>query len=63
VKIRDEEDGMAIKPIQTEEDYRATLREIELLMTAESGTPEGEKLDVLVTLIEAYERKLFPLSR
>ncbi len=53
---------MDIKPIKTEEDYRATLREIELLMTAEAGTPEGERLDVLVTLVEAYERKHFPLD-
>jgi HTH-type transcriptional regulator / antitoxin HigA len=49
---------MDIKPIRTEEDYRATLREIESLMTAEPGTPEGERLDELVTLVEAYERKL-----
>ncbi len=53
---------MDIKPIKTEEDYRATLREVESLMTAEPGTPEGEKLDVLVTLVEAYERKHFPLD-
>ena len=48
---------MKIKPIKTEEDYRATLREIELLMTAEPGSPERERLDVLVTLVEAYERE------
>ena len=53
---------MDIKPIHTEEDYRATLREIESLMTAEAGTPEGERLDVLATLVEAYERKHFPLD-
>ena len=53
---------MEIKPIRTEDDYRATLREIESLMTAEPGTPEGERLDVLVTLVEAYERKSFPLD-
>jgi HTH-type transcriptional regulator/antitoxin HigA len=53
---------MDVKPIKNEEDYRATLREIESLMTAEPGTPEGEKLDVLVTLVEAYERKHFPLD-
>ena len=46
---------MEIKTIKTEDDYRATLREIESLMTADSGTPEGERLDVLVTLVEAYE--------
>ena len=48
---------MDIKPIKTEEDYRAALHEIESLMTAEPGSPEGERLDVLVTLVEAYERK------
>jgi HTH-type transcriptional regulator/antitoxin HigA len=53
---------MDVKPIRTEEDYRATLREIEPLMTAESETPAGERLDVLVTLVEAYERKHFPLD-
>lgn len=53
---------MEIKPIRTEEDYRATLEEIESLMTAEAGTPEGERLDVLVTLVETYERKNFPLD-
>jgi HTH-type transcriptional regulator / antitoxin HigA len=53
---------MEIKPIKTEQDYRATLREIESLMLAGPGTPEGERLDVLVTLVEAYERKLFPLD-
>lgn len=51
---------MEIKPIRTEADYRATLREIESLMTAEAGTREGERLDVLVTLVEAYEHKNFP---
>lgn len=53
---------MNIKPIRTDADYRASLKEIETLMMAEPNTPEGEKLDVLVTLIEAYERKLFPLD-
>jgi HTH-type transcriptional regulator/antitoxin HigA len=53
---------MEIKPIRTDEDYRATLQEIETLMAAEAGTPEGERLDVLVTLVEAYERKNFPLD-
>ncbi len=53
---------MDVKPIKTEEDYRATLREIESLMRAELESPEGERLDVLVTLIEAYERRHFPLD-
>jgi len=53
---------MDIKPIKTDADYRAALKEVENLMMAEPNTPEGEKLDVLVTLIEAYERKHFPLD-
>jgi HTH-type transcriptional regulator/antitoxin HigA len=53
---------MDIKPIKTEEDYRATLKEIEPLMRAASGSPEGERLDILVTLVEAYERRHFPLD-
>jgi HTH-type transcriptional regulator / antitoxin HigA len=53
---------MDIKPIRTEADYRATLREVESLMRAEAGSAEGERLDVLVTLIEAYERQHFPLD-
>lgn len=53
---------MKIQPIYTEADYRATLAEIESLMTAKAGTPEGERLDVLVTLVEAYERKHYPLD-
>ena len=53
---------MEIKPIKTEEDYRAALRDVESLMASEPGTPEGERLDVLVTLVEAYERRHFPLD-
>jgi HTH-type transcriptional regulator / antitoxin HigA len=46
-----------IKPIKTEADYDAALAEIATLMDAEPGTPEGDRLDVLVTLVEAYEAK------
>ena len=53
---------MDIKPIRTKADYRAALKEIENLMTAQGGTPEGERLDVLATLVEAYERKHFPMD-
>ncbi|NOX75880.1 MAG: transcriptional regulator [Gammaproteobacteria bacterium] len=53
---------MDIKPIKTDADYRAALKEIETLMTAASDSPEGEKLDVLVTLMEAYEGKHYPLD-
>ncbi len=53
---------MDVKPVKTEQDYRATLQEIERLMSAVPGSPEGERLDVLVTLVEAYERVHFPLD-
>ncbi len=53
---------MDIKPIKTDADYRAALKEIESLMLAAPNTPEGEKLDVLVTLVEAYEAKHYPLD-
>src|SRR3990170_8320518 len=53
---------MEIKPIRTKSDYRKALKEIEALMNARAGTPEGERLDVLATLVEAYERKHFPMD-
>lgn len=53
---------MKIKPIRTRADYRAALAAIEKLMDAKSGTAEGERLDVLATLVDAYERKHFPLD-
>ena len=53
---------MDIKPIRTKADYRAALKEIESLMHAQPDTPEGERLDVLATLVEAYERKHFPMD-
>jgi len=53
---------MQIKPIRTTRDYEAALRTIETLMTAKRNTPAGDRLDVLVTLVEAYEAKHFPLD-
>jgi HTH-type transcriptional regulator/antitoxin HigA len=53
---------MKIKPIRTKADHRAALKQIETLMAAEAGTAEGERLDVLATLVEAYERKHFPMD-
>ena len=44
-----------VRPIRTEADYEAALAEIDGLMTARSGTVEGDRLDVLATLVEAYE--------
>ena len=53
---------MDIKPIRTRADYRGALKEIDGLMAAVPDTPEGDKLDVLVTLVEAYEAKHYPLD-
>ena len=53
---------MNIKPIKSDRDYRAALREIESLMSARARTTAGDRLDVLVTLVEAYERKRFPME-
>jgi HTH-type transcriptional regulator/antitoxin HigA len=48
---------MDINPIKSERDYRRVLREIDSLMDAKAGTPDGDRLDVLVTLAEAWEEK------
>lgn len=53
---------MDIKPIRTKKDYEATLKAIERLMGAKPGSPEGDRLDVLVTLVEGYEARHFPLD-
>ena len=53
---------MEIKPIRTKTDYRKALKEIETLMNAEARTPEGERLDVLATLIDAYEDEHHPID-
>ena len=53
---------MNVKPIRTKRDYEATLGAIERLMGAKRGTSEGDRLDVLVTLVEAYEARHFPLD-
>jgi Predicted transcription regulator containing HTH domain len=52
---------MEIKPIRTESDYESVIKEIEMLMESQPGTPEGDRMDVLVTLVEAYEAKHFPI--
>ena len=53
---------MEIAPLKNRRDYRQTLKEIETLMHARRNTPEGDRLDVLVTLVEAWERKHYPLD-
>jgi len=53
---------MEIKPIKTRKDYAAALKAIEHLMGAKRNSPEGDGLDVLVTLVEAYEARHFSLD-
>ena len=52
---------MQIRPIRTSKNHRAALAEIEKLWGASTGTPEGDKLDILVTLVETYEERRWPL--
>ena len=53
-----------IRPIRTEEDYQATLREVSAFFDdePEPGSPEGDRFEVLLTLLEAYEAKHFPID-
>ena len=55
---------MEIRPLRTEDDYRAVLAEVSDLvdLDPEIDTPEGVRLDVLATLVEAYERKHYPIG-
>jgi HTH-type transcriptional regulator / antitoxin HigA len=50
-----------LQPIRDQETHRAALTEIERLFDVTAGTPEFDKLEVLVTLVEAYERKHEPI--
>jgi HTH-type transcriptional regulator/antitoxin HigA len=53
---------MQVKPIRNKEDYGEALQRIEKLWGAAPSTAEGELLDVLITLVEAYEREQFPID-
>ena len=53
---------MEIHPIRNQADYQEALREIELLFDAAENTPEYDQLDILSTLVEAYEKKHFPIE-
>jgi HTH-type transcriptional regulator / antitoxin HigA len=53
---------MEIKPIRTERDYERALREVERLMDAKPGSAEEDKLNVLATLVDAYESEHFPID-
>ena len=52
----------SIKPIRTSKDHEHALQEVERLWGAKSGTPEGDRLDVLATLIDAYESVHYPMD-
>jgi HTH-type transcriptional regulator / antitoxin HigA len=51
-----------IRPIRTQADYKAALAELKRLWGAKSGTKEGDRLDVLATLIDLYESEQFPMD-
>jgi HTH-type transcriptional regulator/antitoxin HigA len=53
---------MEIKPIRSAKDHDRTLREIEQLWGATKGTSKGDRLDVLIALVDAYERKHYPID-
>lgn len=52
---------MDIRPIKTEADYQVALKEIEHLFNTTPGTPDGDRLEVLTTLVEAYEEQHHPI--
>lgn len=53
---------MDVRPIRTDADLRAAIAEVERLWGAPEGSPDGDKLDVLATLVDAYEREHFPVQ-
>ena len=53
---------MNIKPIKSDEDLRVAFKRLELIFQAQEGTPEADEMEVLVTLVEAYEHKHYPIS-
>jgi hypothetical protein len=55
---------MDIRPIHTGADYKAALEEISTLMEMDpaAGTPEGDRLDILATIVQAYEAMHFPMA-
>jgi len=53
---------MKLKPIRNENDHAAALSEIERLWGADEGTPQGDRLEILVNSVEAYERARFPID-
>ena len=54
---------MSTEPIKSERDHQRALEEIESLIAAKPNTPEGDRLDALVTLVEVWEAKHHPLDQ
>jgi HTH-type transcriptional regulator/antitoxin HigA len=54
--------AIEVKPIRTKRDHEAALKEIERLWGTGTGTPEGDRLDVLATLVDAYEAEHYPMD-
>lgn len=53
---------MNIKPIRNEVDLHAAFKRLEVVYQAQEGTPESDEMEILVTLIESYENKHFPMG-
>ena len=53
---------MDIRPIKTEKDYNSAIKRIEELWGSKKDTPKGDEMDLLVTLVESYEMKNFPIA-
>jgi len=62
IKLMLRKSEMKIKPIKTKKDYEEALKKVEELFDAKPNTQAGDELDILVTLIEAYEQKHFAIS-
>jgi len=54
--------AMKLRPIRTKREYQSALKEVEALWDARQGTPDADRLEVLALLVEAYERKHFPIE-
>ena len=53
---------MTIRPIRNSNDHESALKRIEALMSSQNGTTDGDELDVLATLVDAYEKKHFSID-
>jgi HTH-type transcriptional regulator/antitoxin HigA len=62
IKLTQKLYDMNIKPIKTRRDYNEALKRMEILWGAKSGTPEGDELDILATLVDNYEQVKFPIE-